>query len=98
MVEFKQTLGRAYVVCGAKDGMLTRSLLRRLSVDGQDGLAALQAAARTMLADDWGQNKADLGLLSSQINKWAAPPASEQNRLKMAAMWDRIERAHNAKK
>jgi hypothetical protein len=61
---YKATLGRDYVVVGAKDGATIKRLLRSLSPD------ELQRAARNMLADSWGKDRASIGLLGSQINTW----------------------------
>ena len=67
---YSQAHGRAYVVGGAKDGGLVKTLLARLGGNGQDPLALLQGASRRMLADEWGGPRASIGLLSSQINAW----------------------------
>ena len=75
-VEYEQTIGRAYVVAGGKDGQLIKSLLGKVGARG-DALAELQRAARNMFADPWGKDRADIGLLSSKINTWLADPATK---------------------
>jgi len=65
---YQETFGTKYVFAGAKDGQLVGDLLRKTG-----GLAALQAAAENMLADPWGRDKADIGLLSSKLNNWLKP-------------------------
>ena len=62
--EYHGALGRKYIVTGAKDGNLVKALLGKLSLD------ELKLATRNMLADAWGQSRASIGLLSSQINTW----------------------------
>ncbi len=62
--EYETSQGRAYVVCGGKDGALIKGLLKRLEIE------QLQQAARTMLADSWARDKADIGLLAAKINSW----------------------------
>ena len=64
---FKTKLGRAYIVCGGKDGQLVKTMLAKL---GDGGLEKLKAAATRMLCDDWGGPRADIGLLSSRLNQW----------------------------
>ncbi|MEI7836726.1 MAG: helix-turn-helix domain-containing protein [Planctomycetota bacterium] len=67
-----EATGRKYIVAGGKDGKLVKTLLAAI------GLGELQRAAAAMLSDPWGRDKADVGLLSSQINRWtkAGTPGS----------------------
>jgi len=61
---YAEALGRPYVVNGAKDGATVKRLLRSLSLD------ELQRAAGAMFCDEWGKERASVGLLASQINSW----------------------------
>lgn len=61
---YQDMLGRAYVVVGGKDGATVKRLLKSLSLD------ELKTAAKKMLADPWGKERASIGLLASQINTW----------------------------
>jgi hypothetical protein len=66
---YKAALRRPYVLSGGKDGATVKRLLHALDGNG-DALAELQQAARNMLADPWGKDRADVGLLGSKINSW----------------------------
>ena len=70
--KYKQAVGRDYIISGGKDGQLVKSLLSKLSLD------QLKQAAQNMLADDWGQSKASIGILSSQINSWLGTGKRQQ--------------------
>lgn len=61
---YADTAGRPYVVNGGKDGATIKRLLQSLSLE------ELQQATGNMLADPWGKEKADIGLLASKINSW----------------------------
>ena len=75
-VTYQQATGQKYVVAGGKDGTLVKRLLASLGGNGVDPLEELQRAARTMLADNWGKDRADIGLLSAKINSWLKPTAA----------------------
>jgi hypothetical protein len=71
-------MGHPYIVCGAKDGQTAKRLLRVIG-GGDEAVERLLDAARAMLADPWGRERASIGLLSSSINTWvrrALPPES----------------------
>ena len=70
--EYQGAIGRKYIVSGAKDGALVKSLLGKLSLD------ELKQATRNMLADSWGRERASIGLLSSQINTWLGAETAEK--------------------
>lgn len=61
---FEKARGVKYIVQGAKDGATVKRLLSTLAPD------EIKSAAHVMLADDWGGQRASIGLLSSQINAW----------------------------
>lgn len=67
---YSETLGRPYIVTGGKDGATAKRLLLKLDGVERCALAALKKAALNMLADDWGRERASVGLLSSQLNTW----------------------------
>ncbi len=80
---YKAEFGKSYVFRHAKEGRLVKGVLGALDQDDavSDALDELKAAAEAMFADDWGRDKAAIGLLSSQINKWrqaAARPTGGQ--------------------
>jgi hypothetical protein len=62
--EYKTSQDRTYIVLGGKDGATIKRLLQSLS------LSELQEAAKNMLADTWGKDRASIGVLASQINTW----------------------------
>ena len=82
---FQTAQGRSYVVTGAKDGATVKRLLAAMDREGLDALAELQRAAGNMLADDWACDKASIGLLSAQINKWRGKPTTTSQRRKPAS-------------
>ncbi len=61
---YAEKLDRPYIVTGGKDGTIIKRLLQSVPLE------ELQQAARNMLADAWGKDRASIGLLSSQINTW----------------------------
>ena len=67
---YTDAVGKPYIVNGGKDGATIKRLLRALDGNGFDALAELQRAARNMLADRWGRDKGDIGLLANKINSW----------------------------
>jgi len=73
---YEKELGRPYIPsCGSSDpygaeGKLIKGLLVRLDGKTICAMAELKRAARNMLADTWGREKADIGLLSSKLNSW----------------------------
>lgn len=70
---FKASVGIEYIVQGAKDGNLVKSLLRKLdNTKGvKDSLKELKRLAKNMLNDEsFGRPGASIGFLSSQINRW----------------------------
>jgi hypothetical protein len=72
-------VGRTYIVKHGKDGKTVKDLLGSMDGDGICALAELKAAARVMLADPWGRDRASIGLLASQINTWRGggkPPST----------------------
>jgi hypothetical protein len=71
---YGDSLGRAYIVTPGKDGATIKRLLRGLGGDGRDPLAELQMATAAMLADEWGRERASIGLLAAQINTWLGGP------------------------
>jgi len=71
---YQETLGREYVVTPGKDGATIKRLLRSLDGHGKDAVAELQRATGAMLADDWGKERASIGVLASQINAWRGEP------------------------
>jgi len=73
---FKEQNRRDYVIIWKREGAIVKRLLESLSLDD------LKAAAKTMLGDDWGGERADIGLLLSQINRWRAGPAKSKTSTK----------------
>lgn len=71
--EYLRAQGRAYILAGAKDGGLVKTLLGRLEGNGHDPLALLQQATKRMMMDEWGGSRASIGVLASQINLWLTP-------------------------
>ena len=67
--EYHRALGRTYIVTGGKDGATAKRLLKSLSLD------QMKQATASMLSDQWGRQKASIGLLASQINAWLNSPA-----------------------
>lgn len=61
---YERETGTRYLVQGGKDGATVKRLLKDLSV------SELHDAAGAMLKDEWGGERASIGLLSSQINNW----------------------------
>jgi hypothetical protein len=54
-----------------------KRLLNLLDRDGADPVVELQRATRNMLANSWGCERADLGLLAAKINSWLSPPTAK---------------------
>jgi len=74
--EFKARVGREYVVTWPKESAIVKKLLGQIDATGDGGdsaVAELQRAAGNMLADPWGRDKGDVGLLSSKLNSWLGP-------------------------
>jgi hypothetical protein len=78
--EFKKRTGRAYVVCGAKDGATVKRLLVSLGKTHKVPLDGLAMAAQRMFEDEWGCASASIGVLSSQINRWLNPDSAVKSR------------------
>jgi len=76
---YAQAVGRPYIVAGGKDGATVKRLLAALDREGIDAAAELQRATRNMLADGWGRERANIGLLASQINTWRGQARAASN-------------------
>ena len=99
---YLQATGQKYVVAGGKEGALVKRLLASLSGNGVDTLEELQRAARTMMADDWGKDRADIGLLSAKINSWLKPTAaatgdSYAEAIQRMKLYDELSQKHERK-
>jgi len=73
VAEYGAVLGRGYIVAGGKDGATVKRLLKAMA------LPELQKAAKAMMADPWGRERASIGLLASQINAWRGTPSTKAN-------------------
>jgi phage replication O-like protein O len=88
--EYQARLGRKYVVAGGKDGRLVKALLGRVSLDD------LKRAAGNMLADPFWRDQADIGTLSSKLNRFLGATAGGNGKARFIPAGKALEADYGA--
>lgn len=76
-VQYEKEFGRKYVVCGGKDGLSVKRVIRALDREGVKGGEVLATATAAMFKDEFWREKSGLSVLAGQINVFRATKEKE---------------------